>query len=254
MCLIVFAWKAHPDYKLVLAANRDEFHRRPAKALGWWPDMPGILAGRDLQAGGTWLAAHRKGRFATVTNYRERSRTDDRKKSRGSLVTEFVSGNTEPMAYTKSVAGEQFAGFSMLAATNDELVYLSNRNDEDKLLSPGVYGLSNATLDTPWPKVVRSRDALNSLLDAGQVNESTLMHLLANRTLAQVADVDSEQLPFELARALTAPFIVSPDYGTRCSTVVLWSNTGDVVVSERRFDPAGEASGESRFGFAIGQP
>lgn len=253
MCLIVFAWKTHPDYQLVLTANRDEFHRRPSQALHYWPDNPEVLAGRDLQAGGTWLATHRLGRFATVTNYREQQEFSDKHASRGTLVTDFVTGNASAASFTRSIDGGEYAGFSLLASDGDELFYVSNRGDPPARLDPGIYGLSNASLDTPWPKVQRSRDALQALVEYNEINSTSLFRLMADRTCASVADVEAGHLPFELARALTAPFIVSPDYGTRCSTVMLWSNDGKIELSERRFDASGESSGESRFSLSAGK-
>ncbi len=249
MCLIVFAWKSHPGYQLILAANRDEFHQRPSQELHYWPDNPDVLAGRDLQAGGTWLATHRSGRFATVTNYREYAKTEGTPRSRGTLVTDFVTGDASASSFAETIDGEYFAGFSLLAADGDDLYYVSNRGDQPTRLDPGVYGLSNASLDTPWPKVLRSRDALNTLVDSDSINATSLFRLMANRTCAPISDVETDHLPFELARALTAPFIVSPDYGTRCSTVMLWSNDGKVELSERRFDALGNPGGESRFSF-----
>jgi len=147
--------------------------------------------------------------------------------------------------------GEDFAGFNLLAADGEDLFYVSNRGDEPALLSPGIYGLSNASLDTPWPKLLRSRDALQALIDSGNSNETELMRLMADRRMAKTPDADTEPLPFHLARALTAPFIVSPEYGTRCTTVLLWSLTGKITLCERRFDPAGNATGESRFSFEV---
>jgi uncharacterized protein with NRDE domain len=249
MCLIVFAWQAHPEYRLVMAANRDEFHCRPSQALHWWADDPDILAGRDLQAGGTWLASHRAGKFATVTNYREQQRTEARFRSRGELVTNFVTSNMTAEKFGNSVAGEQYAGFSLLAIDNDDLYYVSNRGDGPTLLAPGIYGLSNASLDTPWSKLLRSRERLRLLVDSGEVNEAALMHLMADREPAPVSGEVAAELPFEIARALTAPFIVSPDYGTRCSTSVMWSHSGTVALSERSFDAAGNATGDSRYSF-----
>ena len=254
MCLVVFAWKAHPDYQLVLAANRDEFHRRPSQELHHWPDRPGVLAGRDLRAGGSWLAMHENGRFATVTNYREMARTEASLESRGALVTDFVSGAASAGAFATSINGDRFAGFSLLAADGDDLYYVSNRGDAPQRLDPGVYGLSNASLDTPWPKVLRSQDALRRLLESGPINETSLFRLMADRTCVPVSEVDSEHLPFIVARAISAPFIVTPDYGTRCSTVLLWSNQGSVKLSERRFDANGNSEGESRFSFSLGSP
>jgi len=251
MCLVVFAWKLHPDYRLILAANRDEFHRRPSQALHHWPDNPDVLAGRDLQAGGTWLAAHRKGRFATVTNYRERVRTEGKLQSRGALVTDFVTGHAGAGSFAESIDGRRYAGFSLLTSDGDELYCASNRGDQPTGLGPGIYGLSNASLDTPWPKVLRSRDALSALLESDTINATKLFRLMADRTRASIADVEADHLPFEQARALTAPFIVSPDYGTRCSTVLLWANDGRVELSERRFDAHGNPDGESHFSFPV---
>lgn len=249
MCLIAFGWRAHPDYRLVLAANRDEFHRRPSQALHWWPDEPDLLAGRDLQAGGTWLAAHRSGRFATVTNYRDPPKFAKKRRSRGELVTSFVSGDADAESFSRSIVGEDYAGFSLLVADENEMFCVSNRGDEPVRLAPGIYGLSNASLDTPWSKVVRSRDALRSLAASDAINESALFRIMADRTLAPPADIEAGHLPFELARALTAAFIVSPEYGTRCSTALLWSNAGKIMLSERRFDASGQSSGQSQFSF-----
>ena len=252
MCLVIFAWKVHPENRLLLAANRDEFHGRPAQELHWWPDAPDLLAGRDLQAGGTWLAVGRSGRFATVTNYREQQTRRAGLQSRGEIVTDFVNGSQSAGEFVKSAAGENYAGFSLLAAADDELWYVSNRGDGPQQLSPGVYGLSNASLDTPWTKLVRTRDGLSSMLDSDNVNETTLMGLLADRSVAPVADVEAGALPFELVRALTAPFIVSAEYGTRCTTTLMWSNAGKITLAERRFAADGTRTGESSFSFDVG--
>jgi uncharacterized protein with NRDE domain len=165
-------------------------------------------------------------------------------------VADFVTGDNSAASFSNSIAGEKYAGFSLLTLDNEGLYYVSNRGDDAIPLSAGVYGLSNASLNTPWPKLLRSRDALQSLIDSGTANETELMRLMADRTKVPVADVDDGPLPFELARALTAPFIVSPEYGTRCSTVLLSSYTGDITLRERRFDAQGNVSGESRHSFA----
>ncbi len=243
----------HPDYRVILAANRDEFHQRPSREIHWWPDRPDVLAGRDLQAGGTWLAASRSGRFATVTNYRERQRKKAGLTSRGEIVTEFVAGKENAEAMVGSLDGGNYAGFSLLAGDADDLWYVSNRGDGPDRLEPGVYGLSNASLDTPWSKLVRSRKALRSMVDSDSANETNLFRLLADRTPAPISDVEEGDLPFEVARAITAPFIVSPDYGTRCTTVLTLSNDGVVTVVERRFDASGEKTGESRYSFDTAQ-
>ena len=249
MCLIVFAWKAHPDYKLILAANRDELHARPSQDAHWWPDQPHILAGRDLQAGGTWLAIARSGRFATVTNYREQQQARAGLRSRGEIVTNFVSSDADALTFAASITGEDYAGVSVLAADHEDISYVSNRSDAAVSLAAGVYGLSNASLDTPWSKLVRTKEALTGLIDADKVNSTELLRLLADKTPAASSEVHTNDLPFKLARALTAPFIVADTYGTRCSTTVLIANDGQVDFSERRFDPDGAASGDSNFSF-----
>ena len=249
MCLVVFAWKAHPDYKLILAANRDEFHGRPSKDAHWWPDLPNVLGGRDLQAGGTWLATSRSGRFATVTNYREQQPAPSGARSRGEIVTDIVSGESDPRSYVYSFAGVAYAGVSLLAADDDNIYYTSNRGDEAVTLEAGVYGLSNASLDTPRPKLVRSKEALAALIGSNNVNTAELLHLLADKTPAARSDVNSGELPFTLARALTAPFIVSETYGTRCSTTLMIANDGKTEFCERCFDSRGVARGDSSFSF-----
>jgi uncharacterized protein with NRDE domain len=252
VCLIVFAWNAHPEYKLILAANRDEFHSRPSQAAHWWADVPGVLGGRDLRAGGTWLATSRSGRFATVTNYREQQPTPSGARSRGEIVTDVISGERDPGSYVHAFAGEAYAGVSVLAGDSDNIYYASNRGDAAVTLGAGVYGLSNASLDTPWTKLVRTKEALAALIAADDVSTAALLSLLADKTLAAGSDVDDRELPFTLARALTAPFIVSETYGTRCSTTLMIANDGRTRLRERRFDPQGVARGDSNFSFNHG--
>lgn len=251
MCLVVFAWQSHPRYRLILAGNRDEAHRRPTQDAHWWPDNESILAGRDLQAGGTWLAVGKTGRFATVTNFHEGQTGRAGRKSRGALVTGFVAASESAEVYGSAVAYDEYAGFSLLISDGDAMSYLSNRDDLEAKLDPGIYGLSNASLDTPWSKVVRARSTLESLIDSDSINETELMRILADRTTASVDDVQAGGLPFDIARALTAPFIVAPDYGTRSSSTVLWGKDGVIEFCERRFDPSGKTTGESRFRFQV---
>ena len=249
MCLVVFAWKAHPEYKLIVAANRDEFHGRPSQDAHWWPDLPNVLGGRDLQAGGTWLATSRSGRFATVTNYREQQTARSGARSRGEIVTNFVTGESDAGSYVSSFAGEHYAGVSLLVADDDNIAYTSNRSDDAVTLDAGVYGLSNASLDTPWAKLVRTKATLTALIESNKVNATELLRLLADQTPAAISEVDNSELPFKLARSLTAPFIVSDSYGTRCSTTLMISYDGKTEFCERRFDARGVARGDSNFSF-----
>ena len=249
MCLIVFAWQVHPDFPLVIAANRDEFHNRPTQALRWWVDEPTLLGGRDLQAGGTWLAVARNGRIATVTNYREDHTRQVARRSRGELVTRFLTGNNSPNDYAGNIPIDDYAGFNLLVADQDNLCYRSNRGDEPKNMDAGIYGLSNASLDSPWWKLERTRTSLENIISENRVNETTLLRMMADKEKAPVDDVPAGPLPFEIGRALTAPFIVTPDYGTRCTSVLLRHQNGQIAVTERRFDASGKSTGDSRFSF-----
>lgn len=251
MCLILLAWQQDASLPLVVAANRDEFHRRPTQALHWWADHPDVLAGRDLEAGGTWLGVSRNGRFAALTNFRDADRRRGRR-SRGELVSGFLIGSESPLAYTTGIDDDAYAGFNLLVGDRRELAYVNNRDRrEPELLLPGIYGLANAELDAPWHKTRYGKTALEELVATGHADPSTLGAVLGNRERAKAADVETGDLSFELAHALTAPFIVSPDYGTRSSTVVLLDAGGRMTVAERSFAPDGRPEGEERARFQL---
>lgn len=249
MCLIALALGQHPDLPLVLAANRDEFHSRPAKEAHWWPDQPDILGGRDLQAGGTWLALAQNGRFATVTNFRDAQSPTPGHRSRGHLVTNFLRSSEAPVDYLAGIDEAAYAGFNLIVGAGTEVAYLSNREAGLRRLQAGTYGLSNALLDGPWHKVEHTRSGLEALLEAGTINESSLMRLMSDRDRAPVDNVATGHLDFATAHAVSAPFIVLPTYGTRCTTIVLLDNDGNWRFTERRFDASGRSTGETRFRF-----
>lgn len=249
MCLVLVAWQTQDDWPLVVAGNRDEFHARPTEPLHWWPDQPDVLAGRDLQAGGTWLALGRNGRFATVTNYRDAVPPKAGHRSRGKLVTDFVEGLSAPIDYVESIERDAYSGFNLFVSDGNTLAFANNRDGAPHLLDPGIYGLANANLDAPWHKTLVSKARLRELLDSGTVNSSVLLRMLDDRELGPVDDVSTDGLEFRRAHALTAPFIVQPDYGTRSSTVVLQSASGEIEVTERRFEPDGQRNGETRKAF-----
>ena len=210
-----------------------------------------MLGGRDLQAGGTWLALHRNGRFATVTNFRDAQRPTGHLASRGHLVTDFLDGDASPLDFIAGIDGKRYGGFNLLVADDKKLAYLSNRNGEIRELPPGIYGVANAALDTPWPKVERSKAALVALLTTDAINETNLLRLLDDRQKSRVDEVEADNLPFDKAHALTAPFIVLPDYGTRCSTIVVRDASGSVRMTEKRFAATGESVGQSDFQFSV---
>jgi len=252
MCLILFAWQAHPRYELLLAANRDEFHARPTAPAAFWPEQPDILAGRDLEAGGTWLGVTRDGRFAALTNYRESGRTGrSAPRSRGLLVNDWLVGAGAPLEAARRLAtdGDAYGGYNLLLGRPGELAYLSNRGAGPRAVAAGVHGLSNHLLDTAWPKVRAGRERLQALLASAHVDTERLFDLLADAapTEGTLPDgVAARLAPENLARQL---FIRSPVYGTRCSTVLLIERSGRVQFEERRFDADARPAGTTRHAF-----
>ncbi len=257
MCLLVIAWQAHARYRLAVAANRDEFHAREAAPLARWPPPAELIAGRDLRAQGTWLGIDRERRFGVVTNFRELQPPRPGAPSRGELVPDYLgarSSRTTTSAAAFFAALEpraaDYSGFNLLLTDADSLWYGSNRTTPlARSLPPGVYGLANESLDTPWPKLERVRSGFKEWLRQGPAAEAEgLFALLADRAPAEEAALaHTGALPREWARALSAPFVQHPEYGTRCSTVLLLEGDGRLQLTERRFDPAGRLTGESDF-------
>lgn len=258
MCLLVVAWLSHPRYRLVVAGNRDEFHDRPTAPLGWWSDLPGVLAGRDLRASGTWLGVARSDRFGIVTNFRNVKATAAvQSPSRGELVPRFLSDDREPGAFLEDLhaTADRFAGFSLLLGDSSTLHYYSNAVGQlRRELPPGIYGLSNHQLDEPWPKLVRTRQRVAAELVHDDPSPQTLFAVLADRTPAADVDRPATEWPGDLERALSAPFVHHERYGTRCSTLAFIEHDGRTRVHERRFDAAGAQTGSSRFEFRGGSP
>lgn len=252
MCLILFAWHAHPDHTLVVAANRDEFHERPASAAQFWPDNPDLLAGRDLSAQGTWLGVTRGGRFASITNFRNPAERKPTAPSRGQLVSAFLSDAREPGAWVEAIAqrANEFNGFSMLATDLQSLCCFSNRNGAKVKVQPGIHGLSNHLLDTPWPKVTVGKERLAKLIGE-RFDAEAYLDMLADRT-----SVDERHLPDtgvgpEWERSLAPIFIVGANYGTRCSSVLRIGADGRSEFWERSFAADGNATGTVEFRFTI---
>jgi uncharacterized protein with NRDE domain len=237
---------------MILAGNRDEFHDRPAAPLSWWQDDPRILAGRDLKAGGTWLGVARSGRFGIVTNYRDLQAPVEGAPSRGNLVPRFLTGATSPKEFLDDLRGAapRYSGFNLLVGGSRALYYFSNRgSNAPRALAPGVYGLSNHTLDTPWPKLKRTRERFETLLRESDLSAEPLFAMLADREQAPTSELPTTGLPEEWERVVSAPFILNERYGTRCSSVLMIERNGRTVLQERRFDPAGVQTGTSRFEF-----
>jgi uncharacterized protein with NRDE domain len=253
MCLLVLAWRCHARHRLVVAANRDEFHARPSAPLGVWADRDGVVGGRDLMANGTWLAIDARRRVGVVTNFREFGRRRRSAPSRGALIPAFLSGQAAPGRYLQELETDApgYAGFNLLLADRDSLWYASNRADQfARELPPGIYGLSNEFLDTPWPKLVRVKARFEALLQSTRSSEADFLRaelfaMLHDRETAPASDLPVGDLSPEWARKLSAPFVLDAEFGTRCSTVLTISHDGSLRITERRFDAAGAPAGES---------
>ncbi|HYW92336.1 MAG TPA: NRDE family protein [Gammaproteobacteria bacterium] len=254
MCLLFVAWEAHPRYRVVVAANRDEFHRRPTAPAAFWNDHPEVVAGRDLEAGGTWLGVTRAGRFAAVTNYRESEPPADAARSRGELVSGALLYPGPTGEYLRQVQRRrrQYRGFNLLAGDGDGLWYYSNRDGAPRRLMPGLYGLSNDLLDTPWPKLAGGRTDFSRLLaGAGQIDPEALFGLLADETPAPDEALPETGVSRERERWLSARFVRGAEYGTRSSTVLVVARAGEACLIERRFRPDGSEEGTTRLDFHL---
>ncbi len=239
MCIILFAWQTHPDYPLVVAANRDEFHRRPTEAARW---RDGVCCGLDLEAGGTWLGVTRSGRFAALTNFREPAA--DRSQglySRGKLPRDFLHEEISPKEYLEQVHAQASAwtGFNLLVGDRNNLWYLSNRSGAGpQPVSPGIHGLSNGLLDTPWPKTIRGKRKLREALDQG-ISHDALLALLQDHWRPEDRDLPDTGVGMEMERMVAPIFIQTPHYGTRASTSVLLPHSGTPQLREQTWGPDG---------------
>lgn len=255
MCIILFAWRHHPRYPLIVAANRDEFYDRPTAAADFWPGDAGMLAGKDLRCGGTWLGITRCGRFAAVTNYREGASRHAAPRSRGHLVSNYLTGEHTPAEYAADVSNRaaQYNGFNLLLGDRETLLCLSNREGGLQVLPPGVHGLSNHLLNTPWPKVVRGTAALRATLAETTVQPRSLTELLADKRMAEENELPETGIDIALERALSPILIHTPTYGTRSSTAIIVTQSGEVVFVEQSRS-SGECLGPVHHQFAIEPP
>lgn len=245
MCLIVFAYRQHPRYKLVLAANRDEFYARPTAPMQFWQEQPDLLAGKDLQQGGTWLGLNQRGRFSALTNHRDGRRPANGQRSRGYLPLDFIAGCEKVADFANRIAADDYDGFNQivmdhLAGENDTLWYLSNRSAA-RALQPGFYGLSNAVLNSPWPKTNDRRQALETLVRQDNLSTNALISLMADPTLYPDEQLPDTGISQQWERALSASFIQLENYGTRATTAMLLDYNGTVTIAEQNYDVRGKA-------------
>lgn len=251
MCLINFQFDDHPKYKLILAANRDEFYLRPTETAHFWNDEPGLLAGRDLMQMGTWLGVTKTGRIAALTNFRDPSVPDADKISRGAIVRNFLASDMDPRQFMESLIPEDYAGFNLLAGDAKKLYYYNNIEPVVQRVDPGIHGLSNHFLDTPWPKVVKGNMYLERYIsDTQEIRTEDLFAFLNDAEQAAENALPDTGVGSEMERVLSSMFIRTPEYGTRSSTVVLIGHDGHVTFAERTYDK-GELKDENVFEFDI---
>jgi len=260
MCLIIFAHRMWPQHPLVLAANRDEFYARETTSSAFWPEYPELLAGRDKQAGGTWMGVTRRGRFAAITNYRDPATTIKAPRSRGELPLDFLTGDTLPPIYLGEIAkrASEYAGFNLLLGDGECLWHFNNRGaagactpNPPEPLPPGIYGLSNAQLNTPWPKVELGKARLTQLLTSGVPDHDSLAGLINDKQTASAAALRLSGMETEMERVLSAQFIQTSEYGTRSSTTMWINDTQDVNWRELSFDRLGGVSGTHQERFRV---
>ena len=244
MCLIAWHWQPDHETPLLLLGNRDEFYARPTQSLQWWSDMP-VLAGRDLQAGGTWLGVNRRGQLAALTNYRDPLNNRGNAPSRGALVTDFLTGDWSSSAYLNELAGRcaDYNPFNLLVFDGQQLMGLESRHARVRAMAPGTGAVSNADFDTPWPKLSRLHGSLEAAIATQLTTDTELLTWLHNDQPARDVDLPSTGLDVALERALSAAFINTPSYGTRASSIVRIGRH-EVSFREESFHAAGLIASE----------
>lgn len=262
MCLIAFAYNHHPKYPLILAANRDEFYQRPTRAAQFWKKegKPQILAGKDLKAGGTWLGIHTDGRWGALTNYRDPSVRKEKPPTRGELVIDYLDNDEyEGQSYLKNIIhpkSDRYNGFNLLIGDSSGLYHYSNIEQSLNRIDPGIHGISNALLDTPWPKLETAKKNLSEVLlqTRNAISKEDLFGILENEHQAADEDLPDTGIPGEWEKAVSSIFIKTENYGTRCSTLLLVDKEGTVEFAERRFEPGTQIiKEENRYRFKISQ-
>jgi len=252
MCLVFLSYHKNPEYPLIILANRDEFYDRPTSPAAFWQDHPTVLAGRDQLAGGTWMGINRYGNLALLTNYRDLSKIKANSPSRGELVANFLVAPFQVKSYLESLdlTAEKYNGFNLILGPVNDLWYYSNHRKKAIRLGSGTYGLSNALLDTPWPKVKVGKETLKAELAQPSLDEDNLFAIMGNRSLADEEDLPNTGLNLEKERAVSAMFIETNDYGTRCTTLLTVSRENNVRFVERTYLQDGSHD-DTRFEFSL---
>ncbi|MFN0275744.1 MAG: NRDE family protein [Chitinophagales bacterium] len=239
MCLINFAYQHHAKYKLILVGNRDEFYNRPTKKLHWWDDSPDIIGGRDMKDGGTWMGMSRDGKIAALTNYRDLRNVKENAPSRGNILRKYLNGSTpldEFHVFLKT-QGRFYNGFNLLYGTTNELYYYTNAGERWQMILPGIYGLSNAYLNTPWEKVQKSKTAFTKIIENEVVSPDKFLTMMFNTEFAAASSLPSTGIPFELEKKLSAMFIQTENYGSRLTTFISIDQQNHVHYHEKSYVP-----------------
>jgi uncharacterized protein with NRDE domain len=255
MCLILLSYRMHKKYPFILAANRDEFYERPSAPVSVWNDFPDVIAGKDLKSGGTWLGITKKGRLAAITNYRDPESFKEDSPSRGWVVRDFLCGREDPHAYIEQIVAKQdrYNGFSMIMGDPSRLFSFSNRGYRQEL-SPGMYGLSNRLLNTPWPKTERGKNALESLLSqTDNPLPEDIFYILSDRSRPDDCELPDTGVGLEWERLLSSIFITGSIYGTRSSSVIMIDKRDRVMFIEKVFDGHPDPWMEVKFEFRISE-
>lgn len=238
MCLIAFSYKVHPAYPLIIVANRDEFYDRPTAAAHFWEDEPDILAGRDLRQQGSWMGLSKSGRFAAITNYRDPRLPETGQLSRGEIVRLFLTSTESTDSFIQSLRSKRdlYGGFNVLLYDGEDMHHYNNIYDEHRIVESGIHGVSNATFNTPWPKLETAKHILEKATDKDTIEVNSLIPLLANDEIAQDEVLPNTGVGIHLERSLSAQFVKIPNYGTRCSTAIVYHNNGEIDFLERTYE------------------
>ena len=251
MCLILFSYKTHPNYKLIVAANRDEFYERPTQVADFWEDHNSILAGRDLEAGGTWMGVNTSGSLSMLTNYRDLKNLKSNAPSRGKLVSDYLIANLHPRDYLVALdhVSDQHNGYNIVLGNADDIWYYSNVQKKIYMLGSGIYGLSNSLLDTSWPKVRKGKEKFSEILKNHEIKPEDLFEALYDDHLAPDEMLPDTGVGLEMERMLSSMFIKSPTYGSRCSTVMTIDQHNNLAFIERTYDTSTFAFSDKKFEF-----
>jgi len=247
MCLILFSWDNHPKYKLILAANRDEFYERPTSTLNQWEETPSILAGKDLTGGGTWMGVNQDNKWTAITNHRNPKRVLQNAPSRGDLTMDFLVGRDDEKSYytNKKSSLEAYNGFNLLVGSFQKLAYFNNVDKEYQELESGIYGLSNAVLDTPWPKLSKAKERFSEIIGKPTFQKEEFLTVLQDKELADDEALPQTGVSYEWEKAVSAICIDTPKYGTCCSTIITLTHEGQGEITEVSY-PVGSRKKEHK--------